>query len=89
MDLELLELFRTLSYKNWKMTEYHEYHPGDRVKIVGLNSKPELNETMATVKKWDWKNERWKVELDALDGKAQLMKPSNLWHANDMTAKHK
>ena len=46
-----------------------EYKPGDRVLIVGLNSKPELNGTLGTVKKWDAKNERWKVEIDALDGK--------------------
>lgn len=37
---------------------------GVRVKICNLNSKPELNDTLATVTGWDLKHERWKVTLD-------------------------
>ena len=51
---------------------------GGRVKITGLNSKPELNDTLARVISFNDTHQRWKVSLDFLDGKEQLMKPENL-----------
>ena len=50
---------------------------GVRVRLEGINSKPEYNGTMATVAAWDKKNERWKVKLD-VDGETKAMKNKNL-----------
>ena len=43
-----------------------------------MTQSPELNGTLGTIQEWNDKNSRWKVKLDQLDGKAKLMKDTNL-----------
>lgn len=50
---------------------------GVRVKLGGLNSKPEYNDTYGQIVEWDEKNERWKVLLE-YDNSKKALKNSNL-----------
>lgn len=50
---------------------------GVRVKLTGINSKPEYNNTMATIVEWDTKNERWKAQCD-YDGSRKALKDDNM-----------
>ena len=48
-----------------------------RVKLTGLNSAPQYNDTEGAIVDWDTKNERWKVHLDH-DGSRKALKNHNL-----------
>ncbi len=50
---------------------------GVRVKIIGLSSAPEYNDTFGTVRGWDEKYGRWQVKLD-FDGKTKAFKDNNI-----------
>jgi len=45
------------------------------VKLINMNSKPELNDTFGTLKKLDEKSGQWKVFVHYLDDKVMLIKP--------------
>merc|ERR1711871_1464995 len=52
---------------------------GTRVRIHGLKSKPEYNQSESTVLGYDKKKERWRVELDDdLEKWPVVIKPENL-----------
>ena len=48
-----------------------------RVKIIGLSSAPDYNNTFGTVRGWDDKYGRWQVKLD-YDGKTKAFKDNNI-----------
>jgi len=50
--------------------------PGQRVRVAGLQARPELNGREGTVVEWDEDEARWKVIMD--DGSGKKCKPSNL-----------
>ena len=50
---------------------------GARVKISGLRSKPEYNDTLGTIEKYNEEHHRWKVRMD-YDGSLNDIKEANL-----------
>merc|ERR1719491_2876756 len=53
-----------------------DFNGGDRVKIVGLQARPNLNGLEATILQWDDSESRWKVRM--LDGTGKTFKSENL-----------
>merc|ERR1719443_2077007 len=52
------------------------FSPGQRVRVMGLKTRTELNGLQATVKEWDASECRWKVWMD--DGSGKMFKPEHV-----------
>merc|ERR1719217_1932533 len=52
------------------------FRSGQRVRVVGLKARPELNGLEGTVNEWDETQGRWKVRMD--DGAGKMYKPENM-----------
>eukprot|EP00927_Polykrikos_kofoidii_P054104 TRINITY_DN48582_c0_g1_i1.p1 TRINITY_DN48582_c0_g1~~TRINITY_DN48582_c0_g1_i1.p1 ORF type:complete len:206 (-),score=40.50 TRINITY_DN48582_c0_g1_i1:108-725(-) len=51
--------------------------PGARVRLIGLQSRPDLNDTLGTVCSFVTASERWRISLDA-GGDTKAFKAANL-----------
>ena len=50
------------------------YAAGTRIKIVGLSSQPQLNDSEAQIVEWDEAKQKYKVLLTAMQGREAMLK---------------
>merc|ERR1719223_2274237 len=60
--------------------------PGQRVRVVGIVARPEMNGMEGVVAAWDDAQSRWRVRMS--DGSGKLLKPTNLEVLNVAADEH-
>ena len=54
------------------------YAAGTKIKIVGLSSQPQLNDSEAEIIEWDAAKQKYKVLLTAMEGREAMLKEKNI-----------